>query len=81
MIVIGADPDKQLHTVGAVEPTGRLVADKTVKTERRSFDDLLVWARGLDGDRVWAIEDCRHVSGALERSLLNMESPCHAVDA
>src|SRR3954451_5982738 len=70
MIVIGADTHKQSHTVGAVEPTGRLVADKTVRAKRRSFDDLLVWARDLDGERVWAIEDCRHVSGALERFLL-----------
>jgi transposase len=73
MIVIGADTHKQSHTVGAVEPTGRLVADKTVKAKRRSFDDLLVWARGLDRERVWAIEDCRHVSGALERFLLKHE--------
>jgi hypothetical protein len=47
-----------------------VIADKTVKAKRRSFDDLLVWARGLDGERVWAIEDCRHVCGALERFLL-----------
>src|SRR6476659_1886921 len=71
MIVIGADTHKQSHTVGAIDaPTGRLIADKTVKARRRSFDDLLVWARGLDAERVWAIEDCRHVSGALERFLL-----------
>jgi transposase len=71
MIVIGADTHKHSHTVGAVDAaTGRLGADKTVKAKRRSFDDLLVWARGLDGERVWAIEDCRHVSGALERFLL-----------
>jgi len=32
---------------------------------------MLLWARGLhDGERVWAIEDCRHVSGALQRFLL-----------
>src|SRR4051812_21194861 len=30
----------------------------------------LVWARGLDDERVWAIEDCRHVSGRLERALV-----------
>ncbi len=31
--------------------------------------DGLCWARGLDDpDRVWAIEDCRHVSGRLERA-------------
>ena len=71
MIVIGADTHKQSHTVGAVDAaTGRVVADKTVKAKRRSFDDLLLWARGLDAECVWAIEDCRHVSGALERFLL-----------
>lgn len=31
---------------------------------------LLEWARGLDSERVWALEDCRHVSGSLERFLL-----------
>src|SRR4051795_153406 len=71
MIVIGADTHKQSHTVGAVDAaTGRALADKTVKAKRRSFEDLLVWARGHDDERVWAIEDCRHVSGALERFLL-----------
>ncbi len=43
-----------------------MLADQTVKAGRRSFDDLLVWARGLDAERVWAIENCRHVCGALE---------------
>ena len=72
MIVIGADTHKVTHTVGAVnEATGRVVGDLTVRAKRRSFEDLLVWARGLDDpERVWAIEDCRHVSGALERFLL-----------
>jgi transposase len=71
MIVIGADTHKQSHTVGAIDaPTGRLIAERTVKARRRSFDDVLGWARGLDAERVWALEDCRHVSGALERFLL-----------
>jgi len=71
MIVIGADTHKVTHTVGAVsEATGRVIGDLTVRAKRRSFDDLLTWGRGLDPERVWAIEDCRHVSGALERFLL-----------
>ena len=71
MIVLGADTHKVSHTVAAVgEMTGRVVADLTVRAKRRSFDDLLQWARGLDAERVWALEDCRHVSGALERFLL-----------
>jgi transposase len=71
MIVIGADTHKASHTVGAVDAaTGRAMADVTVRAKRRAFDDLLVWARDLGSERVWAIEDCRHVSGALERFLL-----------
>ena len=71
MIVLGADTHKVSHTVGAVDAaTGRLQADRTVRAKRRSFDDLLQWARSLEEERVWAIEDCRHVSGALERFLL-----------
>ena len=31
---------------------------------------LLIWARALDGERVWALEDCRHVSGSFERFLI-----------
>src|SRR3982750_3898652 len=71
MIVIGADTHKRSHTVGAVDAAiGRVIADRTVAAKRRSFEDLRVWARDLGGERVWAIEDCRHVSGALERFLL-----------
>src|SRR3954467_6076732 len=71
MIVIGVDTHKRSHTAGAVDgATARAIADKTVRANRRSFDDLLTWARGLEAGRVWAIEDCRHVSGALERFLL-----------
>jgi transposase len=71
MIVIGADTHKSTHTLAAVDAgTGRVVQTKTVSAER---DGMLIawrWAHGLDGERVWAIEDCRHVSGRLERCLI-----------
>src|SRR3954451_19165267 len=71
MIVLGADTHKDSHTLAAVDAaTGHVIADRTVRARRRAFEDLLLWARALEGDRVWAIEDCRHVSGALERFLL-----------
>src|SRR3954468_1429862 len=71
MIVIGADTHKHSHTVAAVDAaTGRALGDRTARARRRSFDDLLRWSRGVGAERVWAIEDCRHVSGALERFLL-----------
>ncbi|HEV2776191.1 MAG TPA: hypothetical protein VGV90_11420 [Solirubrobacteraceae bacterium] len=68
MIVIGTDTHKASHTAGATDAvTGQVIADKTVAAKRYGFEDLLLWARGLGGERVWAIEDCRHVSGGLER--------------
>ena len=71
MIVIGADTHKRSHTVAAVDTaTGRMLGEQTVSARQRSFEVLLIWARGHAGDRVWEIEDCRHVSGALERFLL-----------
>jgi transposase len=71
MIVIGTDTHKQSHTAAALDgATGSVIADRTARAKRRSFEDLLLWARELGAERVWAIEDCRHVSGALERFLL-----------
>ena len=71
MIVLGADTHKRSHTLGAINvATGEFLGDKTVQVGPRGFAAVLSWARGLDGRRVWALEDCRHVSGALERFLL-----------
>jgi len=71
MIVLGADTHKRSHTVAAVAAaTGELRGEQTVQVGRRGFDVLLRWARGLDGERAWALEDCRHVSGSLERFLI-----------
>src|SRR3954454_492790 len=71
MIVLGADTHKRSHTVAAVAATtGELLGEQTVQVGRRGFDALLRWARGLDGERVWALEDCRHVSGSLGRFLI-----------
>jgi transposase len=71
VIVIGIDPHKRSHTAAGVdEVTGELRAEKTVPARERGHGELLVWARSLDDERLWAIEDCRHVSGSLERFLL-----------
>ena len=71
MIVLGADTHERSHAVAAVAAaTGGLLGGQTVQVGRRGFGALLRWARGLDGDRVWAREDCRHVCGSLERFLI-----------
>jgi transposase len=71
MIVIGTDAHKRSHTSAAVgAATGELQGSETVKATAAGGEQLLSWARGLDSERVWAIEDCRMVSGKLERFLL-----------
>jgi len=71
MIVIGTDTHKKTHTCGAVNALTAAARDElTVPARKHSFGKLLVWARKLDPERVWAIEDCRHVSGSLERFLI-----------
>jgi transposase len=71
MIVLGADTHKRSHSSAAVNgATGEVLGDKTIQVSARGFAALVIWARGLDDERVWALEDCRHVSGALERFLI-----------
>jgi Transposase len=71
VIVIGVDPHKQTHTAAAVEQgTGELRGERTGKARRQGHEQLLAWARSLAAERLWALEDCRHVSSAPERLLL-----------
>lgn len=71
MIVIGSDPHKRSYTCSAVVAgTGELRGSEAVQATSAGHERLLAWARRLDRVRVWAIEDCRHVSGKLERFLL-----------
>jgi transposase len=67
MIVIGVDVHKQSLTAAAVDGSGRLLDERTLAG---CEDGLLAWAAALGEDRLWAVEDCRHVTGALEHELL-----------
>jgi hypothetical protein len=71
MVTIGIDPHKQTHSGVAVDPLGVQIAQRTVAARRAGFGQLLEWARTLDSERVWVIEDVRHVSGSLERFLID----------
>src|SRR5215208_6511102 len=71
MIVLGADTHKRSHTIaGVAAASGELLGEQTVPSGAKGAAELLRCARGLGGERVWAIEDCRHVSGSLERFLI-----------
>jgi transposase len=71
MIVIGSDPHKASHMLAAVDPvTGRHRETHEAASSVDGMDGALRWARRVDDERVWAIEDCRHVSGRFERFLV-----------
>src|ERR1700712_3115674 len=71
MIVLGADTHKRTHALAAVDAAnGTLVGQRSIVAEEPGHLQALRWARELDDQRVWAIEDCRHVSRRLELALL-----------
>src|SRR5438552_6097420 len=67
MIVIGVDVHKQSLTAVAVDEAGRMLDERTVAGAK---DGLLAWASSLGEERLWALEDCRQLTRALERELL-----------
>lgn len=71
MIVIGTDTHKRTHTCGAVfAGTGQVAGELTAPARKAGFAELRDWGRRLEEERVWALEDCRHVSGSFERFLV-----------
>src|SRR5919108_3921172 len=71
MIVIGADTHKASHALAAVDGgIGAVVGERSIRADDAGHRAALRWARELGEERVWAIEDCRHVSRRLEQALI-----------
>jgi transposase len=71
VIVIGTDAHKRSHTLVAVDAGGRKRAQKVVEATSSGHSEALRWARAKFGaDLLWGVEDCRQVSGRLERDLI-----------
>jgi transposase len=66
MIVVGLDVHKHSLTAVAVDELGRAIAEHAGPVDGR----VVEWADSLDRERLWALEDCRHVTRTLERALL-----------
>jgi transposase len=78
LITIGIDPHKDTHTAAAVkDATGELLGELTVAGTEEGHERLLAWAHELaaEGGLRFALEDCRHVNGPLERFLLAASEP------
>jgi transposase len=71
MIVIGVDTHKRSHMLVALDAaTGATRGQLRIPATDDGTLQALRFATELDEVRVWAVEDCRHVSGRLERGLL-----------
>lgn len=72
VVVLGGDVHKKSHTFEAVDGNGRRLDGITVPATPAGHDKAVRWARCGFGDqeRLWGIEDCRHLSGRLEQDLL-----------
>jgi transposase len=67
MIVIGVDVHKYSLTAVAVDEVGRTLAELTASDQHA----LLAWSTSLPVERLWAVEDCRHVTRTLEQALVS----------
>ena len=66
MIVVGVDVHKHSLTAVAVDEAGRQLD----ALETADGEELVAWSKRLGRRRLWALEDCRHVTRGLERTLL-----------
>jgi transposase len=71
VVMLGVDVHKDTHTAVAADEVVRAVGERTVRATDAGHRQLVRWAWGnWPEGRVWAVEDCRHVSTRLERALL-----------
>jgi transposase len=70
MVVLGIDAHKRSHTAVAIDAFGRKLGQRTTGTTSEDHLALLGWAEQFGSQRIWAVEDCRHLSRRLEADLL-----------
>jgi transposase len=66
MIVVGLDVHKHSLTAVAVDELGRILGETSGPVDGQ----VIAWAEALVGERLWALEDCRHVTRGLEQTLV-----------
>ena len=71
MVTLGTDAHKLSHTIVAVDGNGRALSQRTVAATSAGHLEALHWAAQWP-DRVWAVEDCRHLTRRLEADLLRV---------
>jgi transposase len=69
MVTIGSDSHKRTHTFVAVDGLGKKLSERTVPATTEGHLEILGWAERWP-ERLWALEDCRHLTRRLESDLL-----------
>jgi len=70
-VIIGVDAHKRTHTLVAIDEAGRELAEKTVAATPDGHLKAIEWAAQWP-ERLFAIEDCRHLTRRLEVDLLRV---------
>jgi transposase len=70
MVRFGVDAHKRSHTIVAVDAVGRVLASLTVQATSAGQLKALRWPEAVAEERLWALEDCRHLTRRLEVDLL-----------
>jgi transposase len=70
MVILGVDAHKRTHTIVVVDERGRQIAQRTINATTVDHLGIVTWAEAHGDERLWAVEDCRHLSRRLERDLL-----------
>ncbi|MDL5198774.1 hypothetical protein [Streptomyces sp. ALI-76-A] len=70
LIVVGIDGHKNTHTLVAVDPLGKRLAELTVAARPVGHLKALAWLHGF-GSVLVAVEDCRHLTRRFEADLPN----------
>jgi hypothetical protein len=61
MLVLGIDAHKPTYIIVAVDERGRQQAQRTMSATTTDQVTVVAWAEALGDDRLWAVEDCRHI--------------------
>jgi transposase len=69
MITVGIDAHKDSYTLVAIDEVGKRIAALTVPARKAGHIRILEWLDEFGMVKV-AVEDCRHLTRALEASLL-----------
>jgi len=71
VFIIGIDPHKGSHTVAVIDGDEQVVAELSVRADRRQRDRLLGWAAAFE-PRLWAVEGATGVGALLAQQLVGV---------